>query len=150
MTSSPLIVYPELPKSTSTSPPAIGSPVGIRSRHDLSVLKLRLENAVLCNQTIHQECSEPNCPADRHHRKRPLYSSTFTYSNATISAIEPHQLPHYDRRLYEVYDDPTDEEEDDVPLLERVEDKRDVVQATIELEGMWQEQMIKGYRQDPV
>jgi len=99
---------------------------------------------------MHQECSEPNCPAHRHHRKRPIYSSAFTYSNATISAIELPQLPHHERQLYEVYDDATDEEEDDVPRLERVQDERDVVQATTELEGMWREQMIKGYRQDPV
>jgi len=99
---------------------------------------------------MHQECGEPSCPAHRNHRKHPLYSSAFTHSNATISAIELPQLPHHQRRLYEVYDDATDEEEDDVPRLERVQDERDVVQATTELEGMWREQMIKGYRQDPV
>jgi len=150
MPSSPLIVYPELPKSTSASPPVSGSPVSTSSRPDLSVLKRRLENAVLCNQTMHQGCSEPNGPAHRHHHKRPLYSSTFTHTNATISAIKPPHLPHHKRRLYESYDDATDEEGDDVPCRERVQDERDVAQATIELEGMWREQMIKGYRQDPV
>jgi len=49
-----------------------------------------------------------------------------------------------------VYDDATDEEENDIPCLERVQDERDVVQATTELEGMLREQMIKGYRQDPI
>jgi len=137
MPSSPPIVYPELPKSTSASPPVSGSPLSTRSRPDLSVLKRRLENAVLCNQTMHQVCNEPNCPAHRDHRKRPLYSSAFTHSNATISAIEQPQLPHHERRLYEVYDDATDEEEDNVPRLERVQDERDVAQATTELEGMW-------------
>jgi len=150
MPSSPPIAYPELPKSTSASPPVSGSPLSTRLRPDLSVLKRRLENAVLCNQTMHQECNKPNCPAHRHHRKRPLYSSAFTHSNAIISAIEPPQLPHHERRLYEIYDDATDEEEDDVSRLERVQDERDVAQATTELEGMWREQMIKGYRQDPV
>jgi len=150
MPSSPPIDYPELPKSTTVSPPEAGSPVSTRSHPDLGVLKSRLENAVLCNQTMHQECNEPNCPAQRHHHKRPLYSRAFTHSNATISAIEPPQLPHHERRLYEVYDDATDEVEDDVPHLERVQDERDVAQATTELEGMWREQMIKGYRQDPV
>ena len=150
MPSSPPIVYPELPKSTSASPPVSGSPLSTRSRPDLSVLKRRLENAVLCNQTMHQECNEPNCSAHRRHRKRPLYSSAFTHSNATISAIEPPQLPHHERRLYEVYDDATDEVENDLPRLERVQDERDVVQAATELEGMWREQMIRGYRQDPI
>jgi len=150
MPSSSPIVYPVLPKPTSASPPVSGSPLSTRSPPDLSVLKRRLENAALCNQTVHQECSEPNCPAHRHHRQRPLYSSAFTHSNATISAIEPPQLPHHERRLHEVYYDATDEEGDDVPCLERVQDERDVAQATTELEGMWREQMIKGYRQDPV
>jgi len=36
-----------------------------------------------------------------------------------------------------VYDDATDEEEDDVPHLERVQAERDVAQATTEMEGMW-------------
>ena len=63
MPSSPPIVYPELPKSTSASPPVSGSPLSTRSRPDLSVLKRRLENAIRCNQTIHQECNEPNYPA---------------------------------------------------------------------------------------
>jgi len=49
-----------------------------------------------------------------------------------------------------VYDDATDEEEDDVPRLERVQDERDGAQATTELEGMWREQIMKGYRPDPV
>jgi len=53
MPSSPPIVYPELPKSTSASPRVSGSPLSTRSRPDLSVLKRRLENAVLCNQTMH-------------------------------------------------------------------------------------------------
>jgi len=87
------IVYPELAKSSSASPPLSGSPVSTRSRPDLSVLKRRLENAVLCNQTMHQECNEPNCPAHRPHGKRPLYSSALTHSNATISAIEPPDSP---------------------------------------------------------
>jgi len=150
MPSSPPIVYPELPKSTLASPPVSRSPLSTRSCPDLSVLKGRLENAVLCNQTMHQECSELNCPAHRHHRKRPLYSSAVTHSNATISAIEPPRLPHHERGLYEAYDDATDEEGDEVPRLERVQDERDVAQATTEMEGMWQELIIKGYWQDPV
>jgi len=43
-----------------------------------------------------------------------------------------------------------DEEEHDIPCLKRVQDERDVAQATTELEDMWREQMIKGYRQDTV
>ena len=135
MPSSPLIVYPELPKSTTASPPVSGSPVNTRSRPDLSVLKRRVENAVLGSQTMHQECSEPSCPVHRNHHKHPLYSSAFTHSHATISAIKPPQLPHHERRLNEVYDDATDEEEDDVPCLERGQDERDVAQTTTELEG---------------
>jgi len=34
--------------------------------------------------------------------------------------------------------------------MERVQDERDVAQAARVWEGMWLEQMIKGYRQDPV
>jgi len=30
-----------------------------------------------------------------------------------------------------------DEEEDDVPQLESIQDERDIVQETTELEGMW-------------
>ena len=150
MPNSLLIVYPELPKSTSVSPPVSGSLVSTRSLADLSVLKRRLENTVFCTQTIHQGCWEPNCPAHGRHRMRPLYRSAFTHSNATISAVEPPQLPHHARRLYEVYDDATKEEEDNVSRLERVQDERDVAQAPAELEGMWREQMIKGYTQDPV
>jgi len=72
MPSSPLIVYLEVPKSTSASPPVADSPVGTRSYLDLIILKCRLENAVLCNQSMHQECTEPNWPAHKHHCKRPL------------------------------------------------------------------------------
>ena len=150
MPSSPPIVYPELPKFTSASPPVSGSPVSARSRPDLSVLKRSRENAVLYNQTMHRRSSEHNCPAHGYHRKRPLDSSAFSHLNAIISSIKPPQLPHHERGLYEVYDDATDEEEDDVPHLERVQDERDVAQATTELEAMWREQMIQGDRQDPV
>jgi len=150
MPSSPPIVYPELPESTSALPPVSGSQVSTRSHPDLSVLKRRLESAVLCNQTMRQKCSEPNCPTHRHHRQRPLYSSAFTHSNPIISAIKPPQLSYHERRLYEVYNNATDEEEDHLPPLKRVQDERDVAQATTELKGMWREQMIKGYRQDLV
>ena len=95
---------------------------------------------------MNRGCTEPSCPEHRHYGKRPLYSSAFTHSNATISAIEPSQRPHHERRFYEIEDDATEEDEDDIPRLERVQDERDIAQVTTELEGMWQEQMIKGYR----
>jgi len=97
MPSSPLIVYRELLKSTSVSPLAIDSSVSTRSCPDLTVLKRRLEKAVLCNQTMHQWCDQPNCPAHKNHRKHLRYTSAFTNSNASISAIKSPRLPHHDR-----------------------------------------------------
>ena len=34
--------------------------------------------------------------------------------------------------------------------MERIVDERDIVQAVNEMESIWREQMIKGYRGDPV
>jgi len=74
----------------------------------------------------------------------PLASHNF------IEVIEPPKLPHHDRNLYQVYNDIAEEEESEVTRWERIVDEKDVVHAMNEMETIWREQVIKGYRNDPV
>ena len=80
---------------------------------------------------------------------KPLYGGPLSTHNV-IPVIEPPRLPHHDRSLYEVYNDITEKEESEVTRMERIVDERDVVQVVNEMESIWREQMIKGYRGDPV
>ena len=52
--------------------------------------------------------------------------------------------------LYQVYNDIAEAEESEVTRWERIVYERDVVQAMNEMQSIWREQMIKGYRNDPV
>ena len=80
---------------------------------------------------------------------KPLYGGPLASHNV-IPVIEPPKLPHHDRNLYQVYNDIAEEEESEVIRWERIVDERDVVQAMNEMETISREQMIKGYRNDPV
>jgi len=80
---------------------------------------------------------------------KPLYGGPLASHNI-IPVIEPPKLPHQDRSLYQLYNDIAEEEEREVTRWERIVDERDVVQAINEMETIWREQMIKGYRNDPV
>jgi len=78
-----------------------------------------------------------------------MYGGTLASHNV-IPVSEPLKLPHDCRSLYQVYNDIAEEKESKVTRWERVVDQRDVVQAMKEMETIWREQMIKGYRNDPV
>ena len=80
---------------------------------------------------------------------KPLYGGPLSTHNV-IPVSEPPRLAHHDRSLYEVYNDITEEEESEVTRMARIVDERDVVQAMNEMESIWREQLIKGYRGDPV
>jgi len=80
---------------------------------------------------------------------KPLYGGPLASHNV-IPVIEPAKLPHHDRNLYKVYNDIAEEEESEVTRWARIVDKRDVVQAMNEMETIWRELMIKGYRNEPV
>jgi len=71
-------------------------------------------------------------------------------SHIVIPVIEPPKLPHHDRNLYQRYNDIADEKESEVTIWERIVNERDVVQAMNKMETIRREQMIKGYRNDPV
>ena len=80
---------------------------------------------------------------------KPVYGGPLSSHNI-IPVIEQPKLPHHDRNLYQEYNDIAEEEESKVTRWERIVNERDVVQAMNEMESIWREQMIKGYRNDPV
>ena len=131
--------------------PDRGTALSPRPRLDLSAFKRRLHEALGCT-TTNIPCESPECPehqAKRPPPTKPLYGGLLSTHNV-IPVIEPPRLPHHDRSLYEVYNDITEEEESEVTRKERIVDERDVVQAMNKMESVWREQMIKGYRDDPV
>jgi len=133
---------PEINEETILSP---------RARPDLSKIKRRLHEALGCT-TTNVPCESPECPVYQTARPsptKPLYGGPLASHNV-IPVIEPPKLPHHDRNLYQVYNDIAEEEESVVTRWERIVDERDVVQAMNEMETIWREQMIKGYRNDPV
>jgi hypothetical protein len=82
---------------------------------------------------------------------RPLYGGNLAYLNETIPVIEPPRLPHHDRHLYQIFEEETnDDQEDETTRLERVTDERDVTQAVSDIENLWRRNLINGYRQDPI
>jgi len=132
---------PEINEETSLS---------TRPRPDLLKIKRRLHEA-LGWTTANVPCESPECPvhqAPRPSPTKPLYVGPLASHNV-IPVIEPRKLPHHDRNLYQVYNDIAEEEESEVTRWERIVDERDVVQAMNEMETIWREQMIKGYRNDP-
>ena len=123
-------------------------------RFDLKAIRKRLTDTLNCTSQYvdHHDCEEPECPVHQNARPpltRPLYSGALSHYNQITPVIEPPSLPHYQRQLYEVFDD-IQEEEDEVTRLERVVDERDIGQVVSEMENLWREQVIKGYRNDPV
>jgi len=135
-------MYPEINEETILSP---------RPRPDLSKIKRRLHEALGCT-TTNVPCESPEGPVHQDPRPsptKPLYGEPLASSNV-IPVIEPPKLPHHDRNLYQVYNDIAEEEESEVTSWERNVDERDVVQPMNEMETIWREQMIKGYRNDPV
>jgi len=133
---------PEIDEGTLLSP---------RPRPDLSKIKRRLHEALGCT-TTNFPCESPECPVHQAPRPSPtqaLYRGPLASHNV-IPVIEPPKLPHHDRNLYQVYNDIAEEEESEVTSWERIVDERDVVQAMNEIETIWGEQMIKGYRNDLV
>jgi len=122
-----------------------------RPRPDLSKIKRRLPEALGC-MTTNVPYESPECTLHQAHRPlptKPLYGGPLASHNL-IPVIEPPKLPHHDRNLYQVYNDILEEEESEVTRWEIIVDERDVVQAMNEMETIWREQMIKGYRNDPV
>jgi len=122
-----------------------------RPRPDLSKIKRRLHEALGCT-TTNIPCESPGCPV--HHAPRPsptkpLYGGPLASHNI-IPVIEPPKLPHHNGNLYQLYNDIAEEEESEVIRWERIVDERDVVQVMNEMETIWREQIIKGYRNDPV
>ena len=122
-----------------------------RPRPDLSRIKRRLYGA-LGYTTTNVPCESPECPAHQAPRPpptKPLYGGPLTSHNI-IPVIKRPKLPHHNRNLYQVYNDIAEEEESEITRWERIVDERDVVQAMNEVETIWREQMIKGYRNDRV
>ena len=122
-----------------------------RPRPDLSAIKKRLHEA-LGYSTDTYPCESPECPAHQITRPsppKPLYRGPLSSHNV-IPVIKPPKLPHHDWNLYHVYNDIAEEEESDVTKWERVVDERDIVQARNEMETIWREQMVKGYRNDSI
>ena len=121
-------------------------------RFNLKAIKKRLTDTLNCTSHYVDHCEEPECPVHQNARPlptRPLYGGALSNYNQVTPVIEPPSLPHPQRQLYEVFDN-IQEEEDEVTRLERVTDERDIGQVVSEMESLWQEQMIKGYRNDPV
>src|SRR6195952_5663241 len=118
---------------------------------DLSGIKRRLHEALGCT-ILAIPCGSPEClvhQASRPSSSKPLYGGPLSHLNI-IRVVQPPRLPHHDQALYEVYNDIQEEEEDEVTRWQRAVDDRDAVQAVNEMETIWPEQMIKGYRNDPV
>jgi len=133
---------PEINEKTILSP---------RPRPDLSKIKRRLHET-LGSTSTNVPCESPECLvhlAPRPSPAKPLYGGPLASHNI-IPVIEPPKLPHHDRNLDQVYNDITKKKESEVIRWERIVDERDVVQAMNEMETIWREQMIKGYRNDPV
>jgi len=133
---------PEINEETILSPPP---------RPDLLKIKRRLHEALGCTST-NVPCESYECPvhqAPRRSPTKPLYGGPLAFHNV-IPVIEPPKLPHHNRNLYQGYNDIAEEEESEVNRWEKIVDERDVVQAMNEMETIWREQMIKGYRNDPV
>jgi len=133
---------PEIDEKTILSP---------QPRPDLSKIKSRLHEALGCT-TANVPCESPQCPVHQVPRPSPTKSldGRPLASHNVIPAIEPPMLSHHDRNLYKVYNNIAEEEESEVTMWERIVDERDVVQAMNEMETIWSEQMIIGYRNDPV
>ena len=151
--SSPPTVDPEqrAMEATMDTEPDRGEILSPRPRPDLSASQRRLHKALGCT-TTNIPCKSPECPVHQARRPsstKPIYGGPLATHNV-IPVIEPPRLPHHDRSLYEVYNDIAEEEESEVTRMERIVDERDVVQAINEMESIWREQMIKGYRGDPV
>jgi len=124
-----------------------------RPHPDLSKIKRRLHEALGCT-TTHVPCKSPECPVHQARRPSPtkplrVYGGPLSSHNI-IPVIELPKLPHHNRSLYQVYNDIAEGEQSEVTRWERIVNKRDVVQAMNEMENIWREQMIKGYRNDPV
>ena len=151
--SSPPTVDPEqgVMEATMDMEPDRGRILSPRPRPDLSAIKRRLHEALGCT-TTNISCESPEYPVHQARRPsptKPLYEGPLSTHNV-IPVIEPPRLPYHDRSLYEVYNDITEEEKSEVTRMERIVDERDVVQAMNEMESIWREQIIKGYRGDPV
>ena len=126
----------------------IGSP---RPRPDLSKIKRRLNEALGCTTTDFT-CESPECPVHQALSPSPtkhLYGGLLA-SHKVMPVIEPPTLPYHDRNLYQVYNDIAEVEENEVTRWERIVDERDVVQAMNEMETIWRNHMMQGYRNDPV
>jgi len=120
-------------------------------RPDLSTIKRRLHEPLGCT-TTNVPCESPECPvhqAPRPSPTKPHYGGPLASHNV-IPVIEPPKLPYHDSNIYEVYNDIAAEEERQLLMWEMIVDERDVVQAINEMETICWEQMIKGYRNDPV
>jgi len=133
---------PKLDEETILSP---------RPQPDLSQIQRRLYEALGCT-TTNVPCERPECPvhqAPRLSPTKPRYGVPLASHNV-IPVIEPPTLPHHDSNLYQVYNDIAEEDESQVTRWERMVDERDVVQVMNKMETIWREQMIKGYRNDPV
>ena len=158
------VYWEELPSSPPTVDPAQGAMEATmdmetdrgktfspRPRPDLSAIIRGLHEALACT-TTNIPCESPECPVHQARRPsptKPLYGGPLSTHNV-IPVIERARLPHHDRSLYEVYNDRTAEVESEVKRMERIVDERDVVPAMNEMESVWREQMITGYRSDPV
>jgi len=133
---------PEMDEETILSP---------RPRPDLSKIKRRLHEVPGCTTTNVPSESHlsPVHLAPRPSPTKPLYGGPLASHNV-IPVIERPTLPHHGTNLYQVHNDITEEEESEATRWARIVDERDVVQAMNEMETIWREQMIKGYRNDPV
>jgi len=122
-----------------------------KPRLNLSKIKRRVHEALGCT-TANVLCQSAECPVHQAPRPSPskrLYVGPLPSHNV-IPSIEPPKPPHHDRNLYQVYNDIGQEREIEFTWWARIMDKRCVVQAMNEMETIWREQMLKGYRNDPV
>ena len=86
-----------------------------RPRPELSKIKRRLHEALGCT-TTNVPCKSPEClvyQAPRPSPTKPLYGGPLASHNF-IPVIEPPNLPHNDRNLYQVYNDIAEEAESEV------------------------------------
>jgi len=151
--SSPLLADPQQGVMQDTIDPDINKETILspRPRPDLSKIKTRLHQALGCTN-INVVCASSECPvhqAPRPSPTKPAYGGPLASHNF-IPVFEPPKLLHHDRNLYQKYNNIAEDEESEVTRCARIVDETDVVQAMNELETIWREQMIKGYRNDPV
>ena len=153
LTSSPPLDYPQQGAMQEAMDPEINEETILspRPQPDLSMIKRRPHEALGCT-TTNVTCEGPEGrvhQAPRPSPTKPLYGGPHASHNG-ISVIEPPTLPNHYRKLYQVYNQIAEPEESEVTRWERIVDERDVVQAINEMETIWREQIIKGYRNDPV